>query len=85
MDIFVTVSCSIFILVVLFIIIVIKTVKIINKLSNIESKQDKLDAFLIPTYNNSIRISKKLNVYYQYNKEDYINHKLDKFKDIKDQ
>lgn len=49
--------------------------KISKQADIIKSKQDKIDAFLLPTYNNSIRISKKLGVYYQYNKEDYENHK----------
>lgn len=49
-----------------------------NKIKELDSKQNKFDAFLIPTYNNSIRIAKKLNVYYCYNKEDYEKHKIEK-------
>ena len=52
--------------------------KLESKLLNLDSKQDKFDSFLIPTYNNSIRIAKKLGVYYAYNKSDYENHKNEK-------
>lgn len=82
MNTFITVLCITFILLILFVLILIKIGKIIanqdritQKIDEISSKQDKFDAFLIPTYNNSIRIAKKLNVYFTINKEDYENHK----------
>ena len=52
--------------------------KIIEKMNQINEKQSKFDSFLIPTYNNSIRIAKKLGVYYCYNKDDFEKHKSDK-------
>ena len=83
MQILITVSCLTIILLVIFVIILIKTSKIITNQSKFENKlnimsveQNKINNFLIPTYNNSIRIAKKFGVYYQYNKEDYIQHKL---------
>ncbi len=84
MNTLIIVSCIIFILLVMFAIIVIKIGKIIvnqdklhNKIDTISQKQNKFDAFLIPTYNNSIRIAKKFGVYYCYNKEDYEQHKAE--------
>ena len=52
--------------------------KINDKLTNILDMQKKFDAFLLPTYNNSIRIAKKFGVYYCYNKDDFEKHKNEK-------
>ncbi len=63
--------------------------KINEKIDQIESnlftltqKSASAEGFQIATYNNSIRIAKKLNVYYCLNKDDYEKHQQSKEKSL---
>lgn len=65
---------------ILFTIILLK--KIVDIKQKIKAKLIKIDAliehsqtFILPAYNNTIRIAKKLGVYYCLNKEDYEHNK----------